>query len=235
VDGLKVGTVYSSCAPNPPPTASDLYIGSGQGAAVAGDPAAHFKGLIDEPSLYNQALTAEELLRIYLVGSVGKASALYILEQPVGQIVQAGQDATFAVQARSDSTLAYQWFHDGTTIVSGTNDTLTLIHLTYRDAGEYTVAVRDAAGRTKSGTARLAVYSTDFKLTAALHGATPLLGLTIGGMAGQYDILCSTNLTDLLEWTTLTNITLTGLPQLWLDNIPVGSQTQRLYRVAPAR
>jgi hypothetical protein len=56
---------------------SFISIGSEDGRTVCGDCVGnrYFNGAIDEPSIYNRALTASEVLAIYQAGSAGKCSA----------------------------------------------------------------------------------------------------------------------------------------------------------------
>ena len=59
---------FSGWYDSDPETSYDLYLG----ARPAGDGACLFKGIIDEASIYNRALSQEEIEDIYNAGSNGK-------------------------------------------------------------------------------------------------------------------------------------------------------------------
>jgi hypothetical protein len=122
-------------------------------------------GALDEVSIYNKALSSNEIAAIYLAGSAGKcppissAMAPYIIAQPTNQTVMAGGTATFRVDAGGAAPLSYQWFFDGTNLV-GTNATLTLNDVTAADAGTYRLFISNAYGSTNSKPATLTVNSS---------------------------------------------------------------------------
>jgi hypothetical protein len=77
----------------------------------------YFGGLIDEPAIYNRALTAEEILAIRQAGAAGKCKTPpSILVQPVSQRVTVGSNVAFSVTAAGSPLLRYQWFHNGVTL-----------------------------------------------------------------------------------------------------------------------
>ncbi|OAM90282.1 immunoglobulin domain-containing protein [Termitidicoccus mucosus] len=69
-----------------------------------------------------------------------------ILTQPVTQIKDVGEPATFTVSATGLGALAYQWLHSGTAIPTGTAATLTIPATVREDRGWYEVVVSHAAG-----------------------------------------------------------------------------------------
>ncbi|HUA65594.1 MAG TPA: immunoglobulin domain-containing protein, partial [Alphaproteobacteria bacterium] len=146
-----------------PQTSYDLYLGRRPPGI---DSTWTFSGLIDEPSIYNRALSASEVAAIYQAGSEGKcppspppSGAAYIITQPANQTVPAGGTATFSVVAGGTAPLSYQWYFDETNLV-GTNATLVITNATYSDAGPYFVTVENAYGSTNSATAILTVNSS---------------------------------------------------------------------------
>ena len=119
-----------------------------------------FNGLIDEPSIYNTALTAAQIQTIYLAGSAGKcAVAPTIVSQPTGQTVPAGLNVTFSVGATGSAPLGYQWKLNGSTAISNaTNSSLTLTNVQPGQSGNlYSVTVSNAASSTNSTSALLTV------------------------------------------------------------------------------
>ena len=108
------GTSYFSC-----------QFGTGY---TAGWPAGNggwftFNGIIDQPSLYSNALTAAQVQSIYNAGSAGKCMNLppVIVAQPASQTVVAGGTADFAVSTTGPSGLTYQWIEDATAVANATN------------------------------------------------------------------------------------------------------------------
>src|SRR5205823_3879067 len=74
-----------------------------------------FNGLIDEPALYNRALSAAEIQALVNAGDKGKClSGLIplIAAQPQNQTVCAGTMASFSVTA-TGTGLSYQWRKGG--------------------------------------------------------------------------------------------------------------------------
>jgi hypothetical protein len=69
-----------------------------------------------------------------------------IATHPAGQSVGAGASATFTVVVSGTGPFSYQWRRDGTVIAGATAATLTLANVQAANAGNYTVAVTNAAG-----------------------------------------------------------------------------------------
>lgn len=117
IDGVKVRDIAivagSAEASNPPLTTGDLYLGY---SAFKFTPAPPFtpeftyaSGVLDEVSVYNRALSEDEVLSIANCGDWGKCPvAPSIISQPVSQTVTEGNEALFEVSA-SGSSLTYQW------------------------------------------------------------------------------------------------------------------------------
>jgi hypothetical protein len=83
-----------------------------------------------------------------------------ISQDPVGENAPTGGTVVLRVQATGDN-LTYQWLKNGQPIVGETGSTLTLDNLQESDAGRYTVAVQNAAGRVVSRSAVVDVLQTD--------------------------------------------------------------------------
>lgn len=96
-----------------------------------------------------------------------------IVSAPQDLIVTPGATATFTVIA-TGGPLTYRWFFNGAPILGGTNDTLTITNVHSRDAGPYTVEVRNAAG---------AVLSTPALLTISFPSSV-LVSLNPAGLLG---------------------------------------------------
>jgi len=121
---------------------------------------ANFGGRIDEVSLYNHALTAEEIQSLYDAGAAGKCVPLVapiILVQPQSQTVNAGDTATFSVTAEGLLPLYYQWLFNSNALTGATLTTLTLTNIQPDQGGWYSVVVSNAAGVAVSSNALLHV------------------------------------------------------------------------------
>jgi hypothetical protein len=79
---------------------------------------------------------------------------------PVGENAPTGGTVILRAAATGDN-LSYQWLRNGQTIVGETGATLTLDNLQESDAGKYTVAISNPAGRVVSRTAVVDVLETD--------------------------------------------------------------------------
>jgi hypothetical protein len=142
-----------------PLTTTDLWLGLRPYDGGAG---LRYAGLMDEVSVYNRALSASEVLAIYNAGKAGKCVvpiAPFIVSEPSSQAVSAGTNLTFTVAAGGTPPLSFQWTFDGTNIASGTNASLTLTNVQSGQAGNYAVAVTNAAGSVTSSNAVLTVNS----------------------------------------------------------------------------
>jgi hypothetical protein len=147
------------------PTNGFVSIGSEDGRVTCGCTDRHFWGLIDEASIYNRALSSNEIAAIYAAGSAGKCftpTPPTITTQPTNQTVVVGGTATFTVQAAGTPPLSYQWNFDGANIVGATNMTLTLTNVQASQAGNYTLLVTNLYGSILSSNAVLTVTLDHF-------------------------------------------------------------------------
>jgi hypothetical protein len=141
-----------------PKTIDNLHIGR-RPTDPAGDRFT-FLGSIDEPSVYNRALSQSEIQAIYNAGSAGKCFTGVpptVTAQPVNQNVIVGGTTSFFVNAAGTSPLSYQWFHGNTSIPSATNLQLVLSNVQPSQAGLYHVTVSNPYGSTNSASATLTV------------------------------------------------------------------------------
>jgi hypothetical protein len=156
------------------PGTGDLLIGAA--SAGGGQVISPFAGLIDEPSVYNRALSAAEIQAIYNAGSAGKCPVPFITSQPQGQTATPGSTVTFMVTAGGAPPLSYQWQFNSTNIAGATANSLTLTNVQPGQAGNYLVVVSNALGAVTSSNAVLAVFSPTC--------ATPPAGL-VGWWPGE--------------------------------------------------
>jgi hypothetical protein len=142
-----------------------------------------FKGLLDEPALYNRALGSNEIAAIYAAGSAGKCGSPRILTQPQGQTVAVGSNASFSVTATGTDPLSYQWQFNGMAIPGATLSSFALANVQSANAGNYTAVITDAGGAFTSSIALLTVLSPP-AITADPVSATNLAGSSVSFSAG---------------------------------------------------
>jgi RHS repeat-associated protein len=134
---------------------------------------ARLAGSLDEVTLYNRALSSNEIAALYNAGSYGKCQLPpTIITQPVSQTVGAGTNVSFFVVASGSPWLNYQWYLNETNqIASATNATLILTNVQTGNAGNYSVLVSNGEGAVTSTNALLTV-SGGSRLTVSLTSPT---------------------------------------------------------------
>ncbi len=140
-------------------------------------------GSLDEVSLYNRALSSNEIASIYAAGGSGKCKAPNITAQPSGATAPAGSNVTFTVAATGLAPLTYQWSFNGTTIPAATNQTLILTNVQPGSDGNYSVTVSNNLGVAPSSHALLLVndvrpgvpFITGFTPATAVTGTSVTL------------------------------------------------------------
>jgi hypothetical protein len=85
-----------------------------------------------------------------------------IIDQPVKQIAELGQIATFSVVVADASGVTFQWRFNGTDISGATGDSLLLTNVSAANEGQYSVVVTNSVG---------SVISTPAALTVGKNGA----------------------------------------------------------------
>ena len=133
----------------------------------------YFDGLIDEPSVYNRALSASEIAAIYNAGSAGKCvpgAPPAIVSQPTSRTALVGATVAFNVTARGDAPLSYQWRFQGAGLAGQTNPSLVIANVQLADGGSYSVVVANALGSVTSSPALLTVIATSNRCVPAPAG-----------------------------------------------------------------
>jgi hypothetical protein len=181
-----------------------------------------FAGLLDEVSLYDRALSTNEIAAIYAAGAGGKCQVATITAPPQNQTALVGSSVSFTVSAAGPS-LSYQWFFNGTNaLAEATNSMLLLTNIILSQSGSYSVVVSNSAG---------AVFSTAAALTVnPIQGI--VMPITLSGTIGSSWRIDYVNDLGTSNWATLATVTLTNLSQVYLDTSAL-SQPQRFYRVVP--
>jgi hypothetical protein len=120
----------------------------------------YFVGVIDEPTIYDRALSAAEINGIYNAGSAGKCNAAFpptIITQPGSQTAQVGDTVSIAAVAGGSAPLTYLWQFNGAPILGATNTSLILSNVSLASAGSYLLVVTNVAGAITSNPAILTV------------------------------------------------------------------------------
>jgi hypothetical protein len=130
-----------------------LYLGT------SGQPSydAKLKGNLDEVTLYNRALSSNEIAAVFATGAAGKCKAPIITLQPQGQAVSVGDPVNFSVAATGFAPLSYQWRFNDNPIPGATNSSLTVSNVQPASQGNYSVLVSNAIGSALSSNAWLEV------------------------------------------------------------------------------
>ncbi len=138
-----------------PQTSYDLYFGTRASGPGAGS---FYSGLIDEFTIYNRALSTNEIEDVFNATSFGKACIPpEILVQPLATKVKSGSNATFQVTVRGAIPLRFQWYRGENPIPNATNRTLLITNATLSSATNYSVRVTNYLGFAISSNAALNV------------------------------------------------------------------------------
>ncbi len=119
-----------------------------------------FLGSIDEASVYNRALSAQEIQNVYLSATAGKCyvpAPPSISQQPTNRVAPIGTNVTFTVTATGTLPLGYQWQYGGVDISGATTSSLSLTNVQLASSGNYLVVITNPAGVTTSSVAILTV------------------------------------------------------------------------------
>src|SRR6266404_4176780 len=162
-NGVLAAQTITSIRPlGPLDPASGAGVGIGNHSGQPGPLNYPFKGLIDELSLYNRALSATEIqgiVRTNLPRCPGGAPPA-IIRQPQSQTVTVGSYASFIAAGSGSSPYAYQWRKDGVPIAvsrfTGASS-LTISNVKLTDAGTYSVIATNLYGSAVSSNVILTV------------------------------------------------------------------------------
>jgi hypothetical protein len=197
-----------------PQTSFDLYLGE----RVAGPFAPfYFEGMIDEPSVYNRALSSNEIASIYNAGSAGKCAGPLppgITVSPVNQTTVAGSNVVLSVVASGTGPFSYQWSFNGTNILGATNATLTLTNLHPNQSGSYAATITTPYGTITSSGAIVTVMTRNilvYKYSGAEKITTASQAFSYGYSGQMFFFPDSTNGT-FVGWGTIK-----GIKQYWVN------------------
>jgi len=162
-----------------------------------------FLGTIDEVSVYNCALTTNDIQAVYNASASGKCLTPAITSPPTNQTAVVGGTTTFMVGASGAQPLGYQWSLNETNLDGATNTSLTLTNVQLEQAGGYVVVVSNNWGSATSAVATLTVLVPPSIITqpanqTVLQGSNATFSVVAGGtlpLNYQWQFFC-TNLVD---------------------------------------
>lgn len=140
-----------------------------------------FDGSIDEVAFYGTALSSERVLA-HFGAAYGSGVAPSITGAPADLTSFTGLPAVLRVHAVGSVPFTHQWSKDGAEISGATSSTISFAALAGKDAGKYTVTIRNGAGFMTSDPVTL-------KVLEAPTQAVPIPGLVL-------HLPFDTNLTD---------------------------------------
>ncbi|MDB6034635.1 MAG: cell wall/surface repeat protein, partial [Verrucomicrobiales bacterium] len=123
-------------------------------------------GVIDEVTIYNRALTSNEVARLFLAGAAGKCNGIElpsIIAQPQDLMVPTGGSASFGVTVVGEEPIGFQWRFHGTNLVNSSrisgsaSSALAINSVVAGDEGSFQVIASNAYGSVTSVVARLTV------------------------------------------------------------------------------
>jgi hypothetical protein len=161
------------------PAQATMYLDGGFGLQAAVNPVTHgpsafdgtlqlgqdgtsgrlFKGLIDEVTVYDRALSETEITRLRDAGFNGTYVAIpaAIVEQPRSQTTMVGSSYTLEARVTGSIPLTYQWKKNGQDLPGAIRSSLTFASATEADSGTYQLFVTQGATTISSAAATLTV------------------------------------------------------------------------------
>jgi hypothetical protein len=196
-----------------------------------------FFGMVDEPTIYNRALSAAEVQAIYQAGVSGKCPLPpLILVQPAGQTTNGGANVQFRVTAGGLGPLTYQWRRNESNNIGVNSSTLNFASVTRSNSGVYSVLISNGAGTVVSSNAILKV------LVAQKFGAPVRLSNNSivfvskdadGGLLAPSDLpgFTAQASTNLVNWAALPGALSLTNGQLLLRDLNQSNYPARFYRI----
>lgn len=185
VDGVRMATISNATF-----TASNVFVGFWDPFPSLSDNNALSFGLVDN-------------VRVEV-----PAVAPIITTNPQPQVVKLGTNVTFTAAASGLPTPNFQWRFNGTNISGMTNSTLTLTQTALTNAGNYSVVATNVAGSAVSADALLSFVPPTPAQFQNFGQTNSVMQINLTGDAyWPYAIETST---DLVHWSTLTNLVSTN-------------------------
>ncbi len=148
------------------PGQCDVGVGGACGQNNLSGGLALFNGRIDELTVYDHALSQNEIQGIYNAGPYGKitgssGSPPVVTTDLQSETVTAWNPVTFSMSVTGTAPFSYQWRFNGDAIPGATDSSYTLAHVQPTDAGTYSLYVQNAYGQAPSTGIYLGVNTPD--------------------------------------------------------------------------
>jgi len=175
-----------------------------------------YGGLMDELSLYNRALSSNEIAAIFDAGSAGKCSGNFpplIVTPPASQTVIEGGEVDLSVVAAGAGTLSYQWLFNGKNISGASSVAYSVPDIHPNQAGNYAVKVTSAGGSVTSSPAIITVIQQNILIYnySGNEKITTLGKETSYGFSGQLFFIPDTTNAVFVGWANIS-----GKKQYWV-------------------
>jgi len=163
---------------------------------IGNDPAAVdgsrvFNGTLDEVSIFNKALTQDQVLALFTSASGISHFPPQIANQPSGQQPFAGQNARFSVGGVGTGPLSYQWqmwtngayanVSDGLRVSGSQSSTLVISNVNVSDPTNFVVVLANAYGSVTSSPVSLSVSVNSYANRVLSDGAVAYYALNETG------------------------------------------------------
>jgi hypothetical protein len=164
------------------------YIGTDPAYA---DGTRNFNGIIDEVSVWNRALSGDQIAALYTAAS-GVGVPPSVVLQPVPTTLYVGKTNQLSMTASGTGPYAYQWYTNGVAISNGgdivgaTNATLSFTNAALADTANYYCVVTTTLGRATSSIVAVTVLPAATSpvfaapATATFANLTNQTGLVVG-------------------------------------------------------
>jgi hypothetical protein len=153
-----------------------------------------------------------------------------IIAQPQSQTVKTGTNVTLSVSLTGTAPLNYQWRLNGANVAGATQSSYSLTNAQPWHAGNYSVAITNAAGWTISLNATLTVLLPQGpQIQSSTLISTNQLRLVISGDTGTFVTIYASS--NLVEWEALTNVFNSSGTVEFFDTISA-AVPQRFYRAS---
>lgn len=138
-----------------------IGIGARVGGVAPGSVGQPFTGMIDEPAIYNRALTADEIKAIAQAGA-GKCTGLrpIITRNPAPQLLSPGQTLRLEAEVGGTLPIHYQWYRNHEKLLGATSLVLTISNVTVAHQGTYYMAATNLYGSGVSSSVQATIITS---------------------------------------------------------------------------
>ena len=155
VDGILNGTTSIGATAGIRPLTAPLSIGARLPSGTDTSYTNQFLGAIDDVSIYNVALSSNQVVSHYLAAGI---APFITVPPPATVTANEGTTVSIGVTVLGTATLTYQWYDPSSQPIPGqTNATLVLKNVLQTQSGNYTVTITNPYGSVTSAPSTLTV------------------------------------------------------------------------------